>query len=154
MLDRFHSYFTFKGRLSRVAYLRRQRWSMLLGSIGVVATISLLVAHVQIPLALTPALLLLPAMLVAEVGGYVRRLHDVGRHAHRVLMKDVALVSLIVAPAVIAAMASALLRAEVLLALLSLTGVGVFVGFATQLRHPVRRPGDTGANAFGPPPVP
>ena len=153
MSNRLADIFSFRGRLGRAAYWRRQRWSMLIGGVAIIPAIFLLMAGVQAPLALFPTLVL-PAVLIAEAAAYVRRLHDVGRHAHRVLARDVAVVGLILAPLVIAVTAGATLQPYIQLTLLWLSGVGLIVGVVAQVRHPLRRVGDVGANAFGPPSAP
>lgn len=77
--------FSFRGRLSRRAWRRRQLAEVAFTAAGIFAAILLVMAEAPRPLALLP-LATVPVGVLAMISGWIRRLHDVGLAAHQVVL--------------------------------------------------------------------
>ena len=151
MSDRLANAFDFSGRLSRGGRARLERKVMLIGSLGVVGPVFLLTIGTPRPVAAVPALLLIPLLMALAASG-VRRLHDVGRHAHRVYLKRLVRLAITITPLGIAGAFPAL-PIPVLWSLVGLSGVALLASlFIRDLGWTEWRRGDPGPNRFGPPP--
>jgi len=113
--------------------------------------IALLIAVVPRALAGPLFLLILP-VLVALAAANVRRLHDVGLHAHRVFFWRAGGVALVVVPLLIVAFVE--VAEPVSIALLALSGATILASLMRLVWiQPEWMPGDPGPNEFGPPPI-
>jgi uncharacterized membrane protein YhaH (DUF805 family) len=151
MSDRLANAFDFRGRLSFVGRQRLERKLLLIALPGVVGPIFLLIVGVSPPIAGAAALFLIPAV-VGLAAANVRRLHDVGRPAHRVYLKR--LISLlIVATPVAVAISRPDLPELVLRGLTGFSGVALLASlFIRDLTWTEWLRGEPGSNRFGPPP--
>ena len=144
--------FDFRGRLSRVGQMRLERKLIAISIPGIIGPILLLMAGAPRIVAVIPALVLLP-VIVATAAANVRRLHDVGRHAHRVYAKRLifsaclvgALAAVIIVPNLPEAAAWTLIGLVVTALLASV--------FTRDLGQTEWRRGDPRPNRFGPPPA-
>jgi len=143
--------FDFQGRLSRADQMRLERRLIIISIPGILGPMFLLIAGAPRIVAVLPALLLVP-VVVAAVASNVRRLHDVGRHAHRVYLKR-----LIFSACLVAALTAILVLPDLpedaawTLAGLAVTAF-LLSFFVRDLGWTEWRRGDSGPNRFGPPP--
>lgn len=143
--------FDFKGRLSRAEQMRLGRKLLLIALPGMIVPILLLIAGVPRLLSALPALLLLPVCL-AGIAANVRRLHDVGRHAHRVYSKRVGLLVCLAVP-VVAVLTFPSMPGWLALTLIAIPVVGFPASlFVRDLGYTEWRRSDPGPNQFGPAP--
>jgi uncharacterized membrane protein YhaH (DUF805 family) len=152
MSDRLANAFDFQGRLSFVGRQRLERKLLLIAMPGVVGPIFLLMIGVPRAVAAAAALLLAPA-LIGLVAANVRRLHDVGRHAHRVHLKRWFWLLIISTPVGVA-LTFPDLPEPARWGLAGVSGVALLASlFIPDMTWTEWRRGDPGPNRFGPPPV-
>lgn len=151
MSDRLANAFDFHGRLSFVGRQRLERKLLLVAIPGVIGPIFLLIVGVPPPIAGMATVFLIPAV-IGLAAANVRRLHDVGRTAHRVYLKR--LISfVIVATPVTAALTLPDLPEFARLGLAGFSGLALLTSFFVRdLTWTEWRRGDSGPNRFGPPP--
>lgn len=152
MTRQFGEAFDFRGRLSRVGQMRLERKLVVIAAPGIIGPVLLLMAGVPRIVAGIPALILVPVMAAAFAGN-VRRLHDVGRHAHRVYAKR-----LIFSACLVGALAAVVIFPDLPEAaawtLIGLVISALLVGlFIRDLGATEWRRGDPRPNRFGPPPA-
>ena len=151
MLKEFSGLFDFRGRLTRSDMIRLERKALFAAMLGIVAPVLLLIFGVPPALALLPALVLIPIMVAGAALNF-RRLHDVGRHAHRVYAKRVVFCAALAVPL------AAIIALPGLSEPAAWTLIGVTLGalvmsfFVRDLGLTEWRRGDPGPNRFGPPP--
>ena len=151
MSDQLGSAFDFSGRLSFAGRQRLERKLLLIFVAGIAGPVFLLTIGVSPPFAGVAALLLVPA-LIGLCAASVRRLHDVGRHAHRVYLKRSVWLLMVGAPAA-AVLAIPDLPPPVLWGLVGLSGMALLSGlFIRDLIWAEWLRGEPGPNRFGPPP--
>lgn len=151
MSDRLANAFDFRGRLSFVGRQRLERKLLLLAMPGVVGPIFLLMIGAPRPVAGAAALILVPA-LIGLAAANVRRLHDVGCHAHRVHLKRWIWLLIISTPVGLA-ITFPNLPEPTLWSLAGLSGVALLASlFIRDLTWTEWRRGEPGTNRFGPPP--
>jgi len=149
MPKEFFGLFDFRGRLNRPELIRLERNILFVAMPGMVAHVLLLIFGVPAILALLPALVFIPVTVVGAAAGF-RRLHDVGRHAHRVHAKRIIFCAGLAVP-LIAVIVFPALPEAIAWTLTGLT-VAAFVAsfFLLDLGFTEWRRGDPGPNRFGP----
>lgn len=151
MSDRLAKAFDFSGRLSFAGRQRLERKLLLILLLSLAGPIFLLMIGAPLPIAGAMALLLVPVVIGLAASG-VRRLHDVGRHAHRVYLKRLVWLAISAAP-VSVAISRPDLPEQVQWALAGISGLAALIGlFIPKLTWTEWLRGEPGPNRFGPAP--
>jgi len=151
MSDRLAKAFDFSGRLSFAGRQRLERKLLLVLLLSLAGPIFLLMIGTPPPIAGAMALLLVPVVIALAASG-VRRLHDVGRHAHRVYLKRLIWVIIFATP-INVAISFPDLPEQVGWGLAGASGVALLASlFNRDLTWTEWLRGEPGPNRFGPAP--
>ena len=149
MSDRLAKAFDFSGRLSFAGRARLERKLLLIAALGLAGPVFLLMVGIPPPVAGAAALFLVPVVIGLAASG-VRRLHDVGRDAHRVYLKRLVWLAIVAAPVAVAIYRPDLPE-QVRWGLTGTSGVAALIGlFLRDLTWTEWLRGDPGPNRFGP----
>lgn len=152
MSDRIADCLKFNGRLSLIGAWRLQRKLLLVAMVGWGAPIALLLNGAPRAVALAPFSILV-VLAVAFAGAHVRRLHDVGRHAHQEIARQLLAVGMTLGPLVaIVVMPRMPAIFSGLLCVIALGSLIFSIARSEPGGPPTWRRGDPEPNAFGPPP--
>lgn len=151
MSDRLAKAFDFSGRLSFAGRQRLERKLLLIAVLGLAGPVFLLMIGTPLPIAGAMALLLVPVVIGLAASG-VRRLHDVGRDAHRVYLKRLISFTIFATP-INVAISFPDLPEQVRWGLAGVSGVALLVSlFNRDLTWTEWLRGEPGPNRFGPAP--
>ena len=151
MSDRLAKAFDFSGRLSFAGRQRLERKLLLIAALSITGPNFLFMVGAP-PLVGAAAAMLFVPVVIGSVAASVRRLHDAGRHAHRVYLKRLVWLAIVAAPVAIAIYRSDLPE-QVLWGLTGTSGLAVLIGlFIRDLTWTEWLRGEPGPNRFGPAP--
>lgn len=151
MSDRLAKAFDFSGRLSFAGRQRLERKLLLIAGLSIAGPVFLFMIGAP-PLVGGLAALLFVPVVIGSVAANVRRLHDVGRDAHRVYLKRLVWLAIAAAPVAVA-ISRPDLPEPIRWGLAGTSGVATLVGlFIRDLTWTEWLRGDPGPNRFGPAP--
>ena len=151
MSDRLVKAFGFSGRLSFAGRQRLERKLRLIAVLSGAGPIFLFMIGAPAPVGGAAALLFVP-VVIGSAAANVRRLHDVGRDAHRVYLKRLVWLAIIAAPVSVAIFRPDLPE-QVRWGLAGISAVSTLIGlFIRDLTWTEWLRGEPGPNRFGPAP--
>jgi len=151
MSDRLAKAFDFSGRLSFAGRQRLERKLLLIAVLSIAGPIFLFMIGVP-PLIGGAAALLFVPVVIGSAAANVRRLHDVGRDAHRVYLKRLVWLAIIAAPVAVA-ISRPDLPEQVRWGFAGISGVATLIGLCIRdLTWTEWLRGEPGPNRFGPSP--